>query len=297
MSTPKTSLSSSVPKSRASSPANISDYADLSHPHERDALSEPKQICNVEPLSIKVADGPDGAVAAFLHLPQEYTRGQTEGKTRTAAVLLSGAGGGVVGPSSIYLSMAEKLASLQDGIPVMRLDYRFPARNKYCVADVHSAMKYLEDRYAVARFVLVGWSFGGAPVFTVGGSDKRVVGCATVASQTADTDGIRSLSPTPVLLLHGTGDRTLDPICSRRLYQAYGSMGHRDLQLFDRDDHALTRNAEKAEEMLSRFILKCAGIDIGKKESKFVKETLVGDEERVELMKRGGDLKGEESIE
>ena len=62
-------------------------------------------------------------------------------------------------------------------------------------------MDYLEQHHGVKRFVLVGRSFGGAPVFTVGGADRRVVGCATVASQTAETDGIRNLAPTPVLLL------------------------------------------------------------------------------------------------
>lgn len=84
-----------------------------------------------------------------------------------------------MGPSSIYLSIADKLASLKQGIPVMRLDYRYPARNKYCVADVQAAMKYLEAGYGISRFVLVGWSFGGAPVYTLGGCDERVVGCAT----------------------------------------------------------------------------------------------------------------------
>ena len=30
--------------------------------------------------------------------------------------------------------MADKLASMNKGIPVIRLNYRYPARNKYCVA-------------------------------------------------------------------------------------------------------------------------------------------------------------------
>ena len=95
-----------------------------------------------------------------------------------------------MGPSSIYLSIADKLASLNKGIPVMRLDYQYPARNRYCVADVQAAMKYLETGYGLSRFVLVDWSFGGAPVYTLGGCDETVVGCATIASQAAETDGI-----------------------------------------------------------------------------------------------------------
>ena len=296
MSTPKSSLSATA-TSFTRSPAKLSDYPNLSHPPAHDTLAKQKQICDVKPLTIKVADGKDGAVPAFLHVPQSYQQEQSGGRERTAAILLSGAGGGVVGPSSIYLSIADKLASLDKGIPVMRLDYRFPARNKYCVSDVKAAMDYLEQAYALRKFILVGWSFGGAPVFTAGGSDARVAGCATVASQTAETDGIRGLSPRPLLLLHGTADRTLNPSCSERLYRLYGTWGDRELKLFDGDDHALTQNSLKAEEMLCKFIMRCAGVEIGDGESKIVREDLVGDCNKVELMKRGGDLNGEESVE
>jgi len=200
-----------------------------------------------------------------------------------------------VGPSSIYLSLADKLASLKQPVPALRLDYRYPARNKYCVRDVLAAMKELQDSYQIEKFVLVGWSFGGAPVFTIGGQDKRVVGCATVASQTAETGGIRSLAPRPVLLLHGTGDRTLSPRCSERLYDMYGDGGERELKLFEGDDHALTRNSLEAEQWIGGFVLRCAGLDPegGKGE---LAEKLVGEEEKVGLMERGGDLRGGESV-
>jgi predicted esterase len=116
------------------------------------------------------------------------------------------------------------------------------------VRDVLAAMSELEESYQAKSFVLVSWSFGG--------QDKRVVGCATVASQTAEMEGIRSLAPRPILLLHGTGDRTLTPSCSERLYSMYGSNGDRELKLFDRDDHALTRNSLEAEQLIGGFILR-----------------------------------------
>ena len=296
MASPKTSLSRSTPSS--SQTAKISDYSEVAQPPNLQPLaSAQKQICKVNSLTIKVGDDSGGAVPAFLHIPQNYQREAHEGREKTAAVLLSGAGGGLLGPSSIYLSIAEKLASLNKGIPVMRLDYRHPARNKYCVSDVQAAMQYLENGYAVSRFVLVGWSFGGAPVFTVGGSDRRVVGCATVASQTADTDGITSLAPTPVLLLHGTADRTLSPSCSQRLYKDYGTQGERAIRLFENDDHALTRNSLQAEELLCEFIMKQAGVDIRDEERSLVGEPLVGADQKVGLMQKGGDLRGDEHVE
>lgn len=246
-------------------------------------------------LNIPVRDAYDGAVSTYLHMPRDYDNHSHPSSSKTAAILMSGAGGGVAGPSSMYIAIADKLASLDDqGIPVMRMDYRYPARNKLCVADTKAVMDYLEHKHGVSRVVLIGWSFGGAPVFSVGGSDQRVVGCATVASQTAETDGITKLAPRPVLLLHGTADTTLHYRCSNSLYESYGTHGKRELKLFEGDDHALTKNALKAEELLCRFVMDCAGVQVGEKERKQTKEQLVRPEERVELMEKAGDLKGEE---
>ena len=114
-------------------------------------------------------------------------------------------------------------------------------------------MNYLGNGYALSRFVLISWSFSGVPIFTLGGSDERVVGCATVASQIAETDGIKDVSPKPVLLMHGTGDRTLRYSCSQRLYEEYESRGERELKLFEGDDYALTKNTREAEERLCNF--------------------------------------------
>ena len=157
----------------------------------------------------------------------------------------------------------------------------------------------IRDRYGVSKFVLVGWSFGGAPVFTVSGRDSRVVGCATIASQTAETEGIRAVGRrgVPVLLLHGTGDRTLSPQCSERLYDMYGSKGRRKVHYFEGDDHALTKSSVEAEKMLCEFIAGVAGSKIGDTEGEMVDKSLVDDRDKVEVMKKGGDLKGAESIE
>ncbi|KAI4150699.1 MAG: hypothetical protein L6R39_002187 [Caloplaca ligustica] len=298
---PKTSLSTTSPP--PSSPHHLPSDPSLIRPIKIAAANKKPPI--TESLTIKVADPLDSAVPGVLHLPPDLhkasqtTDDNNPPRNLTAAILLSGAGGGIVGPSSIYLGLAAKLASLHHGVPALRLDYRYPARNRYCVADVRAAMSYLQDKYHISRFVLIGWSFGGAPVFTVGGSDPRVVGCATVASQTAETEGIERLAPRPVLLLHGLNDRTLDPYCSRSLYERYGSRkgGQRELKLFKGDDHALTRNAAEAEERLCRFVMKCAGVEKEDGERRLVGEKLVDGKERVRLMEKGGDLDGRENVE
>ncbi|KAL9599939.1 MAG: hypothetical protein Q9219_003501 [cf. Caloplaca sp. 3 TL-2023] len=307
---PTSSLSSTTTAVPPSSPHRPpSDLSLLQPPQLSPLIAAGKKPPLVESLTIKVADSLDGAVPGILHLPSpKPEKGKTntpKKRNKTAAILLSGASGGIVGPSSMYLGLATKLASLdQDpgggGIPTLRLDYRYPARNRYCVADVVAAMDYLETEHAVSRFVLVGWSFGGAPVFTVAGSDRRVVACATVASQTAETEGIGKLAPRPVLLLHGSGDRTLGSWCSERLYESYGGSrkGEREMRLFEDDDHALTRNAAEAEALLCRFVMKNAGVtEESMDEQQLIKEKLVPGKERIRLMEKGGDLDGPESVE
>ena len=289
---PRTSLSSSRPPSADVVPRYSKPSGSIAHvPAAKSLETQKTQACHVQALNLKVNDDRPGTVRGFLHVPQRPQQHPT------ATILLSGALGGLVGPSSVYLSIADKIASLISGIPVLRLDYRYPARNKYCVTDVRGAVQYLEDNYVVSRFVLVGWSFGGAPVFTLGGSEKRVVACATVASQSAETKGIQAMAPKPILLLHGTSDRTLSPYCSEKLYADYGSRGARDLKLFEGDDHALTKHAAEAEEFICDFILKNASVEAHGVDRDIIEKELVHGEERNNLMKEGGDLGGRENLE
>jgi hypothetical protein len=262
-----------------------------------------KRLCSVKVLRIS-SPKPDSEwfFPAYLHLPANYRREAAERHDKTAVILMSGASGGVAGPSSIYISMADKIASLRRGIPVLRMDYRYPARSKYCVADVLAAMDFLQRALGIGRFVLVGWSFGGAPVMAVGGQDDRVVGCATIASQSAETEGIERIAAKslPLLLLHGTGDRTETASCSERLLERYQQHAKDDmgfLHLFDDDDHALTKNSSKAEAMLCAFVMRCAGVEITESEDSVVLRTsLVAEEERVKLMEEAGDLGEGESL-
>ncbi len=68
------------------------------------------------------------------------------------------------------------------------------------------------------RVVLVGHSFGGALVITAGAASERVVAVAALSSQTGGTEAAASLSPRPLLVLHGTGDEVLPAACARDIH-------------------------------------------------------------------------------
>jgi len=74
---------------------------------------------------------------------------------KSAAIILSGNGGeaGVLSPAC--LSVTKKLASLDNGISVMRLGYRYPARNKHRVKDI-SSNEPLRKRFC-GILLRLGW--------------------------------------------------------------------------------------------------------------------------------------------
>lgn len=200
----------------------------------------------------------------------------------------------------IYPSLADKL-SLLLGTPVIRLDYRRPAKSGYCTSDVIASFDYLARQFESAKFVIVGWSFGGSPCFTVAEREpERCCGVATVASQTANTSGVSKLAPRPLLLMHGTADGVLSPACSKSLYHSYGTEGLRDLKLFPGDDHGLSQHAEDVEELLFTFIARTLGFASLLKNDEVAfqaKQDLVDSRNlRVNEMEQGHDLEGGERL-
>jgi pimeloyl-ACP methyl ester carboxylesterase len=188
------------------------------------------------PKKVKIRT-PRGAVSGLLH---------AAGDARAAAVLVGGAGGGVGGPSGVYGDLAGRLRS--DGITVLRLDYRRPNDLPECTRDVLAALDAL-GRKGVERTVLVGWSFGGAVVISAGAASEKVVGVATVASQTYGTGSVGELSPEKnLLLIHGTADRTLPADLSRYLYERAGEP--KELALYPGDGHGIRRHRR---EMLDKL--------------------------------------------
>jgi hypothetical protein len=171
---------------------------------------------------------PRGVVRGMYH-PAESATG--------AVVMVSGALGGVAGPSGAYPALAKRLQAVE--IAALRLDYREPENMNECVYDLDSGLEELRRR-GVERFALVGWSFGGAVVISSGVAHSDVVGVATLASQTAGTSAVSRLAPRSLLLLHGTADQVLPDWCSRYLYEEAGEP--KRLILCEGDGHEFNRS-------------------------------------------------------
>ena len=186
--------------------------------------------------------GAAGGTAVELTIPSP--RGPVRGIIHPAAgargglVAVGGSRGGLHGPAWIYEELCARLQA--EGVAGLRLDYRRPNHLEECVQDVLAGVALLEQE-GIERIVLVGWSFGGAVVITAGALSGRVVGVATVASQTSGTGAVGRLAPRSLLLLHGTADPILPDRCSRDLYARAGEP--KELVLYPGGGHGLERYA------------------------------------------------------
>ena len=159
--------------------------------------------------------------------------------------MVSGALGGVAGPSGAYPALAGQLQAAE--IAALRLDYRKPENMNECVYDLDAGLDELRHR-GVMRFALVGWSFGGAVVISSGVAHSDVLGVATLASQTAGTAAVSRLAPRSLLLLHGTADQVLPDWCSRYLYEEASEP--KRLILCEGDGHEFSRSHAEAVRIL-----------------------------------------------
>ncbi|KAH1501724.1 hypothetical protein KXX06_001145, partial [Aspergillus fumigatus] len=154
-----------------------------------------------------------------------------------------------------------------------------PARTEYCSADIVASFTYLREHFNSTTFVLIGWSFGGSPCFTVAAQDDRVRGVATVASQTANT--------------------VLSPACSETLYREYGNTGPREIRLLPGNDHGLTRHSTEVEKMIFEFAAKTLGFEklLDQSSDQAGEDLIESRDERIREMVEGHDLEGDERLQ
>lgn len=167
-----------------------------------------------------------------------------------AVIWVGGAGGGLYGPAGgMYARLAEQLAP--EGIASLRLHYRHPNNLNPCVLDTLAGVAYLGTRERT-RLALVGHSFGGAVVITAGTATDRVVAVAGLSSQTSGTSAVESLSPRPLLLMHGQNDRVLPDSCSRDIFRR--ARQPKEIRLYPGCGHGLDECREQVDADLLEWV-------------------------------------------
>ena len=179
-------------------------------------------------------------------------RWQPAGAAGYAAVLwVFGTGGGLGGPAGgLYTRLGRRLRA--GGVSSLELAYRHPGRFGDCVRDVLLGLAWLADE-GRRRVVLVGHSFGGAVVIMAGAAGgEAVIAVAALSSQTRGTEAVASLSPRPLMVMHGTADEILPDACSRDIHGR--ARQPKELILYPGCRHGLDECREKLDRDLMGWL-------------------------------------------
>ncbi len=174
------------------------------------------------------------------------------GGTHKGVIYMHGVGGGTHGPANIYHPLAEDL--VKSGISSLLIDCRYDSDLDECISDVLACVDYLDKQYGINVIGLIGWSFGGAVVISAAALDKRVRTVVTVASQSHGTNDVRKIAPRPILLIHGTGDRTLSYECSVDIANRAGEP--KKLVLFEGADHGISQERDEMFKLVRDWFFK-----------------------------------------
>jgi dienelactone hydrolase len=140
-----------------------------------------------EVQSVDVTPERDNVSQVVIHTARGIVNARLDAAPGATAgtVMVGGVGGGFTGPASAYPELGRELSC--QGISSLRLDFR---NTRSLTASVHDVLAGIEAlaQMGVERVALIGWSFGGAVVISAGALSDRVLGVATVASQSYGTD-------------------------------------------------------------------------------------------------------------
>jgi pimeloyl-ACP methyl ester carboxylesterase len=184
-------------------------------------------------------------VRAIYHQP---------GEDGAVVLCVGGFDGGFDGPADgLFPALGEDLAP--HGIGVLRVDFRdrrAPGIVADGASDVRAAIEECRRR-GVRRFGLVGHSFGGAVMITVGAATPEVETVVTLSTQTAGALDAPKLAPRPLLLIHGLDDIRLSPDCSRYIHAIAGEP--KRLVLLPGARHSLRQNAAEVRRLVREWLV------------------------------------------
>jgi hypothetical protein len=166
-----------------------------------------------------------------------------------AVVFLGGSGGGLKGPSGVYVDLSQRLQAT--GVTALRLSYRVPNDLNESTYDVLAAVDALKKQ-GVKDITLVGWSFGGAVAINAGAKSDVVKRVATVSAQSLGTDAVNQLAHKKLLMLHGEADPVIPLAAAKDIFSRDGGP-QKKLITFAGDGHALSGHRAEMFEKLFDF--------------------------------------------
>ena len=174
---------------------------------------------------------------------------------KKAVIYVGGVGGGWDSPArDLYSKLSRSL--LSNGISSLRIRYRYPTDLNDCVIDVIAGVKFLEYNN-IQSIGLVGHSLGGAVVIKAAAALPNIVR-TVVTLATQSYGAVESVSQLgqegcSILLIHGTDDDILWPICSSYVYNK--TCHPKRILLLEGAGHGLEEAADDIYQTTYRWLL------------------------------------------
>lgn len=181
-----------------------------------------------------------------------YCRYYPVAGAKVAAIWVGGVGGGWDTPAKgLYPRLCEELTS--EGIASLRVRYRYPTDLVEAVLDVLAGITFLHDE-GIESIALIGHSFGGAVVIQAASQSEDVRTVVTLATQSYGANPVRELATRcSILLLHGTDDPVLTPLCSQHVYQL--ALEPKHLILYPGATHGLDEVADEVHSCVRNWVI------------------------------------------
>jgi hypothetical protein len=172
---------------------------------------------------------------------------------KQAAIWVGGVGGDWDTPAQgLYPTLCQELT--REGIASLRVRYRYPTELVEAVLDVLAGLTFLQDE-GIESIGLIGHSFGGAVVIQAASQAEDVRTVITLATQSYGADPVPDLATRcSILLLHGTDDPILTPLCSERIYKL--ALEPKHLILYPGATHGLDEVADQVHQVVRNWLVK-----------------------------------------
>ena len=172
--------------------------------------------------------------------------------TQKAAIWVGGVGGDWDTPAqNLYPTLCRELT--REAIASLRVRFRYPTKLVEAVLDVLAGITFLQDE-GIESIALIGHSFGGAVVIQAGTQAEDVCTVVTLATQSYGTDVVPELATRcSLLLLHGTDDPILTPLCSQHVYQL--ALEPKRLILYPNASHGLNEVAQEVHQVVRDWVV------------------------------------------
>lgn len=140
---------------------------------------------------------------------------------------------------------------------MLRLDFRVktsPGPIDDGTADVLAGIDWLHAE-SISNVALIGHSYGGAIVIRAAArADVSAVCALSTQTMGIEPEDVASLSPRPLLLVHGADDWRLPPRLSEWVYSIAGD--GRELQIMQGATHSLRQRRDELWELLTSWLVR-----------------------------------------